>query len=112
MIFEQVDKNKDGFIEKAELYAAAVESKHLRAVLEESMKAVKKVDKIIENDLEEPFQSWVPISGNLVNFKEGIHFPTTKSLVDMVKENENVIIFLLSLTLIDKIQGQSDETGI
>jgi len=54
------------------------------------MKAVKKVDKIIENDLEEPFQSWVPISGNIINFKEGIHFPTVRVLVDMVRENENI----------------------
>lgn len=94
MIFEQVDTNKDGMIEKSELYAAALESKHLRSVLEESMKAVKKVDKIIENDLEEPFQSWVPITGNLINFKEGIHFPTSKCLVDMVKENEAVTLFM------------------
>jgi hypothetical protein len=45
--------------------AAAVKSKALRAILEESMKAVKRVDKIIENDLEEPFQAWMPISGSL-----------------------------------------------
>jgi len=29
---------------------------------------------MIENDLEEPFHAWVPISANFVNYKEGIHF--------------------------------------
>lgn len=65
MIFIQADLNRDGLLEKDELFGAAVENKLLRSILEESMRAVKKVDKIIENDLEEPFQAWIPMSGNL-----------------------------------------------
>jgi hypothetical protein len=52
-------------LEKDELFVAAVDNKLLRSILEESMRAVKKIDKIIENDLEEPFQAWIPMSGNL-----------------------------------------------
>lgn len=65
IIFDAADINGDGVLSQKELFAAAIENKSLKAILEESMRAVKKVDKIIENDLEEPFQSWVPLSGNL-----------------------------------------------
>ena len=37
----------------------------LRGLLEESIRNVKRVDQLIENDLEEPFHCWVPISANL-----------------------------------------------
>lgn len=37
----------------------------LRGLLEESIRNVKRVDQMIENDLEEPFHAWVPISSNL-----------------------------------------------
>lgn len=33
--------------------------------LEESIKNIRKVDKMIENDLEEHFQTWIPMSNNM-----------------------------------------------
>jgi Ca2+-binding EF-hand superfamily protein len=90
LIFSEVDKMQMGYIEKEKVYWAAIHNKELRRILEESIRAVKKVDRIIENDLEEPYQTWIPISGTMVNFKEGIHFPTTKGLLTLVAENEKL----------------------
>ena len=56
---------KVGYLEKNKMYWAALNSKEIRMILEESMRAVKKVDRIIENDLEEPYQTWIPISGTM-----------------------------------------------
>lgn len=65
MIFDEADKMKVGYLEKNKMYWAALNSKEIRMILEESMRAVKKVDRIIENDLEEPYQTWIPISGTM-----------------------------------------------
>ena len=67
-IFKSNDVNGDGLLDREELYAAASKSNALRNLLEESVKSVKKVDKLIENDLEEPFHCWIPVSANLYIF--------------------------------------------
>ena len=64
-IFKLADKNGDGVLDKEELYDIASKNTVLRSLIEESVKNVKKIDKIIQNDLEEPFKTWVPISANL-----------------------------------------------
>jgi len=89
-IFFELDRKRLGYVKKDVAYKAALANPDLKMILEESIRAVKKVDKIIENDLEEPYQTWIPISGNMINFKEGIHFPISKNLMSMVKENENI----------------------
>jgi len=89
-IFFELDRKRIGYVKKEVAYKAALANPDLKMILEESIRAVKKVDKIIENDLEEPYQTWIPISGNMINFKEGIHFPISKNLMSMVKENENI----------------------
>jgi len=90
IIFDEADRTGNSYGDKNKVYKAALRNQDLRIILEESIRAVKKVDRIIENDLEEPYQTWVPISGTMVNFKEGIHFPTTKNLLNLVKENEHL----------------------
>jgi hypothetical protein len=45
---------------------------------------------MIENDLEEPFYTWVPVSANFVNYKEGIHFPRVNRIMKAIGEMENV----------------------
>ena len=60
--------NGDGMLSREELYQAASKNNVLRNLLEESVKNVKKVDKLIENDLEEPFHCWIPVSANLLQF--------------------------------------------
>jgi hypothetical protein len=52
-------------LDRDELYTAITKNVTLRGLLEESIRSVKRVDQLIENDLEEPFHSWVPISANL-----------------------------------------------
>merc|ERR1712150_78885 len=63
----------------------------LKNLLEESIKSIRKVDKIIENDLEEHFQTWIPLTNNIVKYKEGIHFPLINQLFKIIKENENLV---------------------
>lgn len=65
-IFKSSDVNGDGLLDREELYEAASKNNVLRNLLEESVKNVKKVDKLIENDLEEPFHCWIPVSANLL----------------------------------------------
>lgn len=67
-IFKSNDANGDGLLDREELYEAASKNNVLRNLLEESVKNVKKVDKLIENDLEEPFHCWIPVSANLYFF--------------------------------------------
>ena len=61
--------------------------------MEESIRNVKMIDEIIENDLEEPFHCWVPVSANFVNYKEGIHFAMMNNVVKALDELENVIYY-------------------
>ena len=58
--------------------------------LQEISSSIRRVDKMIENDLEEHFQVWVPLSSNVVKYKEGIHFPIISELIKIVKENEDL----------------------
>ena len=67
-IFKECDLNGDGLLDKEELLKAASNNAFLLQLLDESIQNVKKVDQLIENDLEEPFHSWVPISANLLVF--------------------------------------------
>ena len=64
-IFKNSDLNGDGFLDKEELYEGACQSAVLKNLLEESVNNVKKVDKLIENDLQEPFHCWIPVSADL-----------------------------------------------
>lgn len=52
---------------------------------------------MIENDLEEPFHCWIPVSANFVNFKEGIHYPLVNKIFSIIKENEEVILMNLNV---------------
>jgi hypothetical protein len=64
-IFKNTDLDGDGFLDKEELYEGACKNTVLRNLLEESVNNVKKVDKLIENDLQEPFHCWIPVSADL-----------------------------------------------
>lgn len=64
-IFYDLDRKRLGYVKKEVAYKAALADPDLKMILEESIRAVKKVDRIIENDLEEPYQTWIPISGNM-----------------------------------------------
>jgi predicted RNA-binding protein associated with RNAse of E/G family len=64
-IFRDADQDGNGLLDRDELYEAATKNQMLRNLLEDSINNVQKVDKIIENDLEEPFHTWIPVSANL-----------------------------------------------
>ncbi len=64
-MFNDLDKHRTGHVNKETILKVALKNKDLRMIVEESIRAVKKVDRIIENDLEEPYQTWIPISGNM-----------------------------------------------
>ena len=74
-IFDECDTNGDGVLDKLEVLEASKYNIPLRSLLEESIRNVKTIDKIIENDLQEPFNCYVPIASNFANYKEGIYFP-------------------------------------
>jgi hypothetical protein len=59
-------------------------------LLEESIRNVKSIDRLIENDLQEPFNAYVPASTNFVNYKEGIFFPEMVKILRAIEEVENI----------------------
>jgi len=87
-LYNEVDSNRNGQITKNEFIRAAIANRELRKVLDESMRVIKKIDKYITSNFEEAFQSWLP-GGFAVHAKEGMHFPKTKQLVEMLKETED-----------------------
>jgi hypothetical protein len=54
-MFKEIDLNGDGELDKEELLLAAKNNSTLKSLLEETIANVKRIDNIIENDLEEPF---------------------------------------------------------
>lgn len=54
---------------------------------------------MIENDLKEPFNEWVPASANFINYKEGIFYPYNDKIIEMFREIEDVYNFII----VDKI---------
>lgn len=90
-IFRECDTNGDGVLDKEELLEASKNNITLRQLLEESIRNVKDIDQMIENDLEEPFHLWVPVSANFVNYKEGIHYPLVTKVMNAFEEVENVL---------------------
>lgn len=52
-------------MDKDDLYKATSTDTLLVNLLEESVRNVRRVDELIENDLEEPLHCWAPISANL-----------------------------------------------
>ena len=64
-LFLEADKNQVGKLEKDVLYKYAVKNSQLQMVVEENIRSIRRIDKLIENDLQEPFQVWAPASSGL-----------------------------------------------
>lgn len=65
MIFAEADLDHNWQLEKNELFQYAKKNEALKSIIEESVRSIRKIDKMIENDLDEPFSNWVPLSGSL-----------------------------------------------
>jgi hypothetical protein len=89
-MIKEIDQDGDGELNKEELVKAARNNITLRQILEETFQNVRRIDDIIENDLEEPFHQFVPISANFVNYKEGIHYPTVSKIFDTLQSIEKI----------------------
>jgi hypothetical protein len=86
---------------KKEFLEVARKHFELKTLLDQSIKSIKKVDKMVENDLEEHFQTWIPLTNNMylfivkknnrVKYKEGIHFPMINKLFRIIRENESLV---------------------
>jgi hypothetical protein len=50
---------------KKEFLEVARKHFELKTLLDQSIKSIKKVDKMVENDLEEHFQTWIPLTNNM-----------------------------------------------
>lgn len=57
---------------------------------------------MIDNDLHENFNEWVPASANFVNYKEGIFYPYNDELLKAIKEMEDVLILFIFLRFMKK----------
>lgn len=86
----RVPSDDYGRIQKETFADALLGHVILMATIQENVRQIQRVDKMIENDLEEHFQVWVPMSSNIVKYKEGIHFPAIKQLLSLVRENEDM----------------------
>lgn len=60
-----LDVDMEGYFSKYEFLKAAENSYSFINLVEESIKNVRKVDKMIEHDLEEHFQTWIPMTNNM-----------------------------------------------
>ncbi|CAD8187938.1 unnamed protein product [Paramecium octaurelia] len=89
-MIKNCDSNGDGELDKQEILAAASNNAVLRRLLEQTISNVKRIDTIIQNDLEEPFHQFVPATAHFVQQKEGIHFPTQQKILDMIQEMESI----------------------
>ena len=85
-----LDRDQMGFFSAKDFEAASLNHVMLMASLQECATAIRRVDKMIENDLEEHFQAWVPMSSSVVKYKEGIHFPIVSEILRTVKDNEEL----------------------
>ncbi|KAM3135325.1 hypothetical protein pb186bvf_012623 [Paramecium bursaria] len=90
ILFEECDMNGDGVLDKNEVLEAAKNNITLRQLLESSVRDVKQIDQLIDNDLHEQFNEWVPASANFVNYKEGVHFPWCNKILRALKEVEDI----------------------
>ena len=84
----KADLDGDGCLNKEEIEIACKNEPDLKKLINSSVTQVKDVDKIITDDLEEQFNTFVPISANLVTYKEGIHLPLMESLLKMTRQNK------------------------
>ncbi|CAD8047041.1 unnamed protein product [Paramecium sonneborni] len=89
-IFIECDQNGDGVLDKEEILEASKTNVTLRQLLQQSINDVKQIDKMIENDLKEPFNEWVPASANFINYKEGIFYPYNDKIIQAFKEMEEI----------------------
>ena len=60
-----LEQSKMGKVDKKEALNLALKSEELKMLMEDNIRSVRRVDKIIDNDLEEPFHNLIPISGAL-----------------------------------------------
>ncbi|CAD8197214.1 unnamed protein product [Paramecium octaurelia] len=89
-IFIECDINGDGQLDKQEILEAAKNNFTLRQLLQQGIRDVKQIDNLIDNDLHENFNEWVPASANFVNYKEGIFYPYNDKLLQAFKEMEEI----------------------
>lgn len=64
-IFLQADVDRNGTLDKKELLDCAMTNQQLKNIIEESIRSIRRVDKMIENDLEDPYNGWSPMSGGM-----------------------------------------------
>jgi hypothetical protein len=89
-IVSNLKTNTRGYFNKHYFLIASRDHMGFRNLLDESIKNIKKVDKLVENDLEENFNSWIPLANDIVKYKEGIHFPEVNQMLTLVKYNEGL----------------------
>jgi hypothetical protein len=55
-------------MDKEELYIKIINDQKVKFIMLESFNTIKNIDKVIENDLQEPYCSYIPVSANLYIF--------------------------------------------
>jgi hypothetical protein len=61
----RLPSDDQGQIDNELLFEGCVGSILLMSTLQENVRMIQRVDQLIENDLEEHFQLWVPMSSNV-----------------------------------------------
>lgn len=64
-IIENLRCNPAGYFSKQEFLQESREHAAFNNLIDESIKKIKKVDKLVENDLEEKFNTWIPLANNM-----------------------------------------------
>lgn len=64
-IVDQIKTNPRGYFNKNHFLQASVDHIQFRNLLDESIKNIRKVDKLVENDLDEHFNSWIPMANDM-----------------------------------------------
>lgn len=64
-IVENLRCNSSGYFNKHEFQRESREHAAFYNLIDESIKKIRKVDKLVENDLEEKFNTWIPLANNM-----------------------------------------------
>ena len=75
-------------IDKKAFYDYSKEFIPQKNLLYESIRQIHKVNKLIENDVQDHFQNWVPLTNKIVKLKEGYHFPMMDSIIKIATDAE------------------------
>lgn len=90
-ILHEITPNKYQEFEKIAVIRLFKSHVFLKGLLSDISRSIKKLVKSIEEDLQDHFLNWIPLSNTMSKQKEGISFPLVGQVFDVIKANEKLL---------------------